>query len=265
MLPWDEEIFGFPVAEFRSGSSPLEEGDLGALQDALSRLHETTGAELVCVRLPADDTARIARLSDAGFRFVDFSLEAKLARLERARLPELRISMHRALLPEHPQIERIAGRGFQSGRYHTDRRFPRQLADRRFVVWVRNALADPEPTNHVVVLGHEGVVAGFFHLVVKGGVADLRLGAVDPETEWGIAGFALYAGTLRVARELGAERVTAKMSALNTRVANVFAALGFQFSRPEVILHWHAPGARHLVRSDKCYDERENPIDAHEP
>ena len=46
--------------------------------------------------------------------------------------------------------------------------------------------------------------------------------------------------------ERGYTRAKARISAANTAVVNIYAALGFQFTKPEVVLHWHSPGARHL-------------------
>jgi RimJ/RimL family protein N-acetyltransferase len=77
-------------------------------------------------------------------------------------------------------------------------------------------------------------------VVIRENCADLRLGGVDPQNELGFAGFALYAETLRALHESGATRVSAKISAANTRVVNILSSLGFSFSDPEAVFHWHS-------------------------
>ena len=135
---------------------------------------------------------------------------------------------------------------FDFGRYHSDPRFPRELANRRYVRWLENALACSESSVRVFVLGSPGMPLGFFHAVLLDGVADLRLAAADPTSQVGL-GLALYSETLITLQKLGAKRFVTKVSAINTGVVNLYASIGFRFSRPEYILHWHSPLARHLL------------------
>jgi hypothetical protein len=232
LLGWDEAIFGFPVADLSDCAVPPP-------QDVLEAFCARTGARLVSARTVGCDTAAMARLTGCGFELVDFSLMARLVRLKLAALPTARFTLRAAAVEDRESIVDIAGRAFQFGRYHTDPRFPRELADRRYAVWVRNALASEDAADHVFVLGRPGEVAAFMHVVLKDGHADLRLGAVNPENSLGFAGFSLYVESLRAAAGLGARSASARISAANTAVLNVCAALGFQFSQPEAIFHWH--------------------------
>jgi RimJ/RimL family protein N-acetyltransferase len=202
LLPWDTEIFGFPVADFRTGS------------DSLNRVS------------------------------VDFNFEVVLSRVRTAKIP--RFSCRAAEPDDFDGIYRIAGEAFQFGRYHTDPRFPRELADRRYVHWMRSALAVRPPSQEVFTVGPLGKPIGFLHAAFENDVADIRLAAVDPENDLGVAGLALYEGALRLLHERGCTRAKARISAANTAVVNVYAGLGFQFTKPEVVLHWHSPGASHL-------------------
>jgi hypothetical protein len=242
LLPWDEAIFGFPVAELRPAAAPSAE----CLPEALRRFCERTGAELISARAAGADTATQALLSAAGFIPVEFSLLAQIPRLIAARLPRPRLTLRRAEPADREAILRIAGSAFAFGRYHGDPRFPRELANRRYVRWVETAL-DGVPDDYVFAAGPAGAPIGFMDAVIRDGRADLRLGAVDPAGELGFAGVALYTETLREAAAMGAASVSARIAAANTRVLNLCAMLGFQFSGPELIFHWHAPRAAHLL------------------
>ena len=245
LLPWDEKIFGFPVADFQLGPNPPRVQDLPAFENALEDFSARTNAQLVSTHVQGDDMSTIARLVKAGFSPVEFSLVATLSKLQSAKLPSRQVELRKALPEDHSSLYAIAGTAFEFGRYHTDPQFPRELANARYVHWIRNALSGSNPDDFVFVLGEPGEVIGFMDIVIRDGRADLRLGAVDPGKNLGFsgAGFNLYLESVRAALELGARSVTTKIASANTRVLNVFSRLGFRFSKPETVLHWHAPSA----------------------
>jgi len=246
LLPWDTEIFGFPVADFQAGSESLNRENSSELRSALARFCEETHAELVSTRSRAQAVREIGDLSRAGFVSVDLSFEVVLSRVQAAKIPTARFSIRAAKPEDFDEICRIAGKAFQFGRYHTDPRFPRELADRRYVHWMRSALAVRSTSEDIFTVGPPGKPIGFLHAAFENAVADIRLAAVDPENDLGVAGLALYEGALRLLHERGCTRAKARISAANTAVVNVYAGLGFQFTKPEVVLHWHSPGASHL-------------------
>jgi hypothetical protein len=185
-------------------------------------------------------------LLQTGFVYVDFALLITLLRLEQAPLPKAGFTLRQAEPADHEAIYQICDNAFHFGRYHTDPHFPRELANRRYVQWVRRALSGSDPGDLVFVLGRPGNVIGFMHVALHEDNADLRLGAVVPGSS---LGFWLYAETLRAVHALGAKSVSTGISAANIRVLQIYSALGFRFSRPEVILHWHAPDAAHMVEN----------------
>jgi hypothetical protein len=258
-LPWDEAIFGFPVAALNLGGAPLPAAEpLTLFTAALRDFCRETKAELVSASVPGGAAVTQSVLCAAGFVPVEFSLLAQIPHLTPARLPQPRFSLRPAELQDHDAVRRIAGVAFIAGRYHGDPRFPRALANLRYSRWIERALDTPGPGGHVFVLGPPGSVVGFMHVVIRDGHADLRLGAVDPENDLGFAGFSLYAETLRAVCALGAHSVSAKIAAANTRVLNVCAMLGFRFSNPESAFHWHAPHAPHLLPA-ACIDRERKP------
>jgi hypothetical protein len=242
LLPWDEKIFGFPVADFQLGPNPPQAQDLQLFSEALEDFSARTKAQLVSTHAQGDDMSTIAQLVKAGFIPVEFSLVATLSKLQSAMLPPRQVELRKAVPEDLSSLCAIAGTAFQFGRYHTDPQFPRELADARYVHWIRNALSGSSPDNFVFVLGQPGVVVGFMDVVVCDGRADFRLGAIDRGkslTSPG-AGFLLYAESVRAVLGLGARSGITKIAAANTRVLNIYSQLGFRFSKPEVVLHRHS-------------------------
>lgn len=244
LLPWDEAVFGFPVADLRIGPDLPKVDDIPRLRKALLSYSRRTGAELVSVRVAARQTSLSAVLSRVGFVYVDLGLLATLPKLEPGSLLKTRFAVRRAEPADHDDIYQICGNEFDFGRYHTDPHFPRELANRRYLHWIRRALASTDSGDIVFVLGRPGKVSGFMHVALHENNADLRLGAVAPGSP---LGFWLYTETLRAIHALGAKCVSTGISAANVKVMQIYAALGFRFSRPEVILHWHSPGTVRLI------------------
>jgi len=246
LLPWDEAAFGFPVAEFRLGPEPPKADDIHLFRETLFDFCRRTRSELISVRVPASDTVLIALLLQASFAYLDFSLLTTLPDLKPDSLPNAQFTLRQADPADHEAIYKICDCAFHFGRYHTDPRFPRELANRRYVQWMRRALSGSDPGDFVFVVGKPGKVSAFMHVALHESTADLRLGAAAPGIP---VGFWLYAGATRSASALGAKTVVSGISAANIQSLQMFSALGFRFSRPEVILHWHSPEATHLVTS----------------
>ena len=246
LVPWDSEIFGFPVAVYRMRGERL---DAAAQDDFLQQFCcwvRTQDVRLCACTISASESDSFAKylLARAGFQFVDFSLQTALNGLQRAQLPKARLELRPARLDDREMIEAIAGQSFRNGRYHSDPLFPRELADKRYSQWIRNALAADNPIDRVYVMGEPGYVQGFFHVTLDEGVSDLRLAAIAPALKGTPLGFELYVSVLHLLKELGASRVVSSISAANTAVLNLYCMLGFSFSAPEMIFHWHAEALR---------------------
>jgi hypothetical protein len=240
MVPWDEEIFGFPVAVYRVGTERLEASERKEFVERFRQWARQSRVSLCACMIPVKESHSFWKcyLGEAGFYIVDLSVQATLSGLQHARLPETRAELREARLDDREAIEAIATQAFCHGRYHADPLFPRELADKRFGHWVRNALAQ-NASDRVYVMGEPGSVQGFCHVTVEEGVSDLRLAAIAPSLRGTLLGFDLYVSVLHSLRRLGVRRVLASISMANTAVMNVFAMLGFSFSAPEMIFHWY--------------------------
>jgi GNAT superfamily N-acetyltransferase len=241
LLPWDTEIFGFPVALFCVGDEAPDNAirkDVAPHFSSWMMHHEVSVCGCV---LPAGNVFWKSFLPTLGFRFVDFAIEARLRDLSSATLPPVRAALRNPQPGDQGAIETLAARSFAHGRYFADPLFPRDLAQRRYKRWVANALAEANGPDRVYVLGEPGSVNGFFHVAVQGHEADLRLAAIAPEFQSTGMGFDLYISVLHELKNLGVRRIVTSISAANTAVMNVYSVLGFRFAHPEIIYHWHAP------------------------
>jgi RimJ/RimL family protein N-acetyltransferase len=247
LLPWDAEVFGFPVADFQPGDPGEIDAHRPAFAQRLARWAGQRQVEIIACRHSPSDVVLSSLLDQCRFRFVEVNLRAELAPLPMDRLPAARVTVRLATSEDRGPLLSIAESAFDSGRYHADPRVPRALANARYRAWLDNALSRPGPGTCVFALGAAGHPTGFFHVEIEAAAADLRLSAVDPAGNPGIAGFALYVGVLQALASQGVQRVSARLTATNTAVVNLYSALGFRFAEPEIVRHWHSAPAPHLV------------------
>lgn len=243
LLPWDTEIFGFPVAFYQVGSADsLDQAVRNDLPGHfLSWMARNRVSVCGCV-IPAAGLSWKSFLPELGFRFVDFSIQARFHGLQSAHLPQFRSVLRIPEPGDRLAIQELAARSFAHGRYCADALFPRELANRRYRRWTANALDVANGADRVFILGERGTVDGFFHVTVQGQVADLRLAAVASQLQDTGIGFDFYVSVLHELKKLGVRRTFTSISAANTAVMNLYSMLGFRFAHPEMIYHWHAAG-----------------------
>jgi len=240
LVPWDSDLFGFPVAQFQPEAKQL---DITQAEEVVLALPAWLKSNSICLCscvISADDRLWKSLLPRMGFRFVDLALRVALNNLQSADLPPARTALREAVPEDHDSIQEIAGQAFRHGRFHADPAFPRELADLRYRRWMANALAGTDPIQRVYVMGEPGRVTGFYHFTVEEATSDLRLAAVAPEMQRTGLGFDLYLGLLHVLKSLGIRRVVSSISSANTAVMNLYSMLGFHFLQPEAAYHWHA-------------------------
>jgi len=244
VVPWDTEIFGFPVAYYRIGAQRLDPSVRSALQERFLAWAQRNNISVCACAIPAANLSWKLYLPEIGFRFVDVSMEAALQELGTATLPNLHSGLRMAEPADWSSVESLAARSFGHGRYHADPLFPRELADRRYTEWVRRALRAGNRADRVYVMGDPGVVQCFYQATVVGENADIRLNAIAPELQGKGLGADLYASVLHLLKGVGVRRVVTSISAANTAAVNIYSKLGFRFSNAELIYHWHLSGGR---------------------
>jgi GNAT superfamily N-acetyltransferase len=191
-------------------------------------------------------------MEDAGFHTVEASIRCLLKPLREKDLPRDRSNgaIRSAEAADEATLLRIARSAFHFGRYHTDARFPRPLADRRFEWWMEQAIKEHRKNEgtRLLVLGEVGEPRAFMHLVMTSPTeADLRLAAVDPQHQRGMLGYNIFNGTLHYLAAHGCREAIGKISSTNIAVMNIYAGLGFRFQSPEMTMHWHAAQAPNLL------------------
>jgi len=245
VLPWDAQYFGFNVGTYAPPNAGAEAPPSSSRLKQL--LHEwmcAQSVEMVSCAVPGHAVHWLACLSIAGFAFVDMALLAFARKL--TSLPPARVKVRAAESADEDRLVEISGSAFQFGRYHTDARFPRGLADNRYRYWIRNALAARSGREFVFVTGPVGAPTGFMHATLDGTCATLHLAAVDADQNAGILGPALFVSALHELVAKGARSAKARLAAANTVVLSLYASLGFTFPEAEAVFHLHAADATHL-------------------
>jgi hypothetical protein len=246
ILPWDTDIFGFPVAAWQPGDPGAIAADLKTVRERFQEWASTHQVELVACTVVADDRVWRALLPELGFSVVEQTVRIML-RLQVFTAPPPTTPVRLADADDGQHVEEIAGHAFRHGRYSADPRFPQELADRRYRRWVSNALHSADPLDRVYVLGHPGSVKGFFQLRLNKDRAEVGIIAVAKALHGSPAGPDLVIGTQLALKPEGVRWITSKVSAANLGLLNLVAHLGYRFRQPEAVFHWHAPDARHLL------------------
>jgi hypothetical protein len=246
VVPWDTDIFGFPVAIYEPGEASALQGALKAFGERFLAWASERRVELISCAVAADERVWRALLPVLGFTVVEQTLELSFRVQTYAASPPTR-PVRLATADDHPQIEEIAGHTFRHGRYHADPRFPLDLADRRYRHWIRSALMSGDPAARVYVVGPPGGVQGFFQLRLVADRAEVGIMGVTASAKGSSAGLQLMTGAQLELKALGVRWITSKLSAGNTRIMNMVAHFGWRFRNAQATFHWHAPDAPHLL------------------
>lgn len=241
LVPWDTEIFGFSVAQIAN----LEVESRGAEEPLFNRFDAwcvDQGIRFSACRLAQSALLESEAVQDRGFRFVELNYRPFLDRLSSRDLPpaDPEIRFVGAGDEDADELVDCAGRIFQYGRFHQDPLFDRDLANRRYSVWMRTAFSLNDQRVIRCARGEETV--GFF--VIEDPSPDesfWSLIGLAPEFQGGGWGTRVVRSMLRWHREEGKNRVGTSISSHNIAVMNLYAKLGWRFPEPLVSYHRHAP------------------------
>jgi L-amino acid N-acyltransferase YncA len=236
-VPWDSDALGLEVFELRC------EGEADAVAGALPSLLadlDARGAHLAVARVPIGATALARVLGAAGFSAVEASFELSLPLRRRASAPPVRfpagLLLRDATPADEDAVAAIAREAFANDRYHLEPAVDPERASDRFEGWVRRAFADGDAV--LVLVDDRDRTIGFFHVRPDaGGDVDLSLAAVAAQFRQAGVGPLLYAAVLDLLRERGHRTAHTRIAAQNLDVLNVYAHLGFAFTRSLICLH----------------------------
>ncbi len=252
VLPWDSDIFGFAVADWKVGDLRVVFQDHSAVAARLTSWANDHRVELISCSVSSAESRWRALLPRIGFAYVDSTLTYTLTKLQIAQFARKHVPVRLATVDDQPAVERICEIGFRAGRYHADPLFPLALANARYRRWLANEFNSLGEENRIYVAGEIGAAIGFTHVRVNGTEAYITIGGADPEVQSSVLPFAVFIGTLEALRDSGVRRAQSKLSAGNTPMLNLAAYAGSRFSEPEMVFHWHAPGSR-LVSFDSLF------------
>jgi RimJ/RimL family protein N-acetyltransferase len=236
VVPWDSEIFGFPVAQIgrlalSSSARPTEA--MRQLQSWLDR-HRI---RLASCRLDSRALRESMLLEADGFRFVEMVYSPVLSPIRPVGDVDDMLVVEPAAPAELPAIEAIAGSAFATGRFKLDWRIDPGASDRRYRTWVRNSFADGNQQVLKATLGGE-IAAFFITEELQERSVYWQLTAVAPAFQGKGLGRRLWSTMVRRHLEARLTRIETTISAHNAPVMNNYAALGFRFGAPRVTLHW---------------------------
>jgi ribosomal protein S18 acetylase RimI-like enzyme len=235
-VPWDSEIFGFPVGQIAQICVFRPDR---AVQDlaTFSNWLDDQAIQLASCRLPHDRLRESMVLEEMGFRFVEMVLHPHLANLQSRSWEDQGLKVRAAEAADLPELEEIAAHAFGYERFHVDPRLDPKLADLRYRVWVRNSLGY-ERQQLYKICEDQKVVAFFVTESKPGGSCYWHLTAVSPVFQGRGYGKKVWRTMLRHHQSEGATEVGTTIAARNSPVLSLYSSLDFRFRPPEMTLHW---------------------------
>jgi GNAT superfamily N-acetyltransferase len=236
LVPWDSEIFGFPVAQI----SDLELGEAADPADVLDRFEDwcaTHDVRLVSCRLDHTKLRESMALEERGFRFIETAYRPRFEAFEAIGTPKHVIEVAEATATDVPRIEEIAYSAFTTGRFLLDGRLAPELSRRRYATWVRTSFESSAQS--VLKAEVDGELVGF--LIVEhrpDRSVYWHLTAVAPDWQGKGMGMSLWQTMLLRHRDEGASFVETTISGHNLPIINLYARLGFSFASGQMTFHW---------------------------
>lgn len=241
-IPWDSEIFGFPVAAIQT----IEVHDEERARDAFASYEKwirDQSIELVSCRLPHDRVLASMFLERHGFRFVEMVLHPTLRGIQSLPNIETTLRVESVLESEVPIVAAMAERAFGYERYHMDPRVDSRLADLRYARWIRNGFGDERQVLLKIVCADS--IAGFFVIENKpDGTVYWHLTAINPDFKGRKVGTEVWRAMMTFHQKAGMDCILTTISARNTPALNLYSKLNFRFSPPEITLHWFRKDCR---------------------
>ena len=251
--PWETRNLG--LESFSVGDGFLNDPDESGLKEEIKALEDSSGGIFIYARIPKKFYYVNRILERTGFYFIEQTLEPYTA-FEKNEVFKTFLRDKDAFVPKRyrpsdlslllldkddqrlcRKIEDIAAESFSDDRCHLDPNCSKEIADRRFVYWVRDLLADPKARFYLLL--HDGDAAGF--MALKG--TNLILNALSNNYfKSGLGGY-LWLSVMKDMYRQSINHAHTLISANNTTALNMYSRLGFKFRNPSVTFHYWSKGA----------------------
>ena len=195
--------------------------------------------DLLYVRLPSDNTLLCKQASDAGFYFVEQSIEPFIdfKKWDRSRYEDLFIPLINADDSNIADAIDIANSSFHDLRFHRDLSIAHELANFRYRKWLENSY---NRGDFVSLSMCNGEVAGFILWRLYGDqMASINLNCVREAYQGKGLGKSLFASCVEQCRLMGAKMVVSGISSANLPSFNACVRSGFLFRNPTVVFHYN--------------------------
>lgn len=221
--PWDARALGIDTYEIQS--VPERE-----FEHVLHEVSTMSGHFTVRV----NPLSSKAVLHEHGFYYCDTLIEPYCTAERLINHDNESVSISREIALE--QLIKISNNSFLFGRFHRDFGVDSKLADKRYGLWLQDLL----DAGSVFSLRHQGVLAGFFgfdkNRILLHALCEAYRGRGLAKCFWSAACKEMFNN--------GHDEIVSSISAANTVILNVYAALGFRFRNPVDIYHKKNDGSR---------------------
>lgn len=231
-LPWDSELFGFPIARVTLSSPSRQD-----LDEAIGwcRRNDIRCLYFLC-DAAAVESARSATVR--GFDLVDLRVTFGRAVAGSQTRRESRGDVEvRSVGPRDiPALQDLAATSFTETRFGVDRRFPRDRVTSLYRRWIeRDAEIAPDL---VAVAEAAGSLAGFASAIpVRDDVGQIGLVCVHPAAQGCGVGNIIVEQIVRRLGERGAKEVTVVTSGRNTAAMRLYERSGFTVRSIQIWFH----------------------------
>ena len=202
--PWDSRALGIDTYEIKSLSEEV-------LKEVVSQTGHFTA------RL--DPLASKKLLHDYGFYYCDTLVEPYCTQERFIFYENSEVHIIRSAALE--DLIKISRHAFLYGRFHRDFNIDPELAELRYVLWLKDLYS----TGHVLGLMYQDQLAGFF------GYSDNKIILHALGEPYRVRGLAKYFWSLSCKElfSLGHRELVSSISVSNVAVLNLYASLGFRF------------------------------------
>jgi ribosomal protein S18 acetylase RimI-like enzyme len=195
------------------------------------------GISLLTTRISSARTHDLELLQRIGFRVVETTYSPMFSgELSDARLSEFVVRTSTG--DELEDIMGVAREAFTVSRFHNDPHIPDEMANLRYVNWVKNA-ASSDSQELLSIVNTSNELVAFFISETINGEAYWHLTAIAEAFRGRGLAIEVWQSVMRAQSELGVTRFRTTISGANMPVVNLYPRLGFRLENPQTSLHLH--------------------------